>query len=111
MIIVYVVLRLLINKKFFIIGSGVGDISFRISVNKKNIVIALIFSGEMKKVFIKMNEEIKSKNNLEKKIKIDEKYSKFYMEIEKDKNLYNVALEFKEFYCYFKEILNDIFLK
>ena len=99
------------NKKFFIIGSGVGDISFRISVNKKNIVIALIFSGQMKKVFIKMNEEFKSKNDLEKKIKVDEKYSKFYIEIEKDKNLYDVALEFKEFYCYFKEILNDIFLK
>lgn len=97
------------NKSFFTIGSGVGDISFRISVNKKNIVIALIFSGQMKKVFIKMNEEFKSKNDLEKKIKVDEKYSKFYMEIEKDKNFYNVALEFKEFYCYFKGILNDIF--
>lgn len=97
------------NKRFFTIGSGVGDISFRISINKKNIVIALIFSGEMKKVFIKMNEEFKSKNDLEKKIKVDEKYSKFYMEIEKDKNLYDVALEFKEFYYYFKGILKDIF--
>lgn len=99
------------NKKFFIIGSGVGDISFRISINKKNIVIALIFSGEMKKVFININEEFKSKNNLEKKIKVDERYSKFYKEIEKDKNFYEVALEFKEFYCYFKGKLNDIFLK
>lgn len=97
------------NKKFFNIGSGVGDISFRISINKKNIVIALIFSGEMKKVFVKMKEEFKSKNDLEKKIKADEKYSKFYEEIEKDKNFYEVALEFKEFYCYFKKILNDIF--
>lgn len=97
------------NKKFFNIGSGVGDISFRISINKKNIVIALIFSGEMKKVFVKMKEEFKSKNDLEKKIKVDERYSKFYKEIEKDKNFYEVALEFKEFYCYFKEILNDIF--
>lgn len=104
-----------IDNKIFLVeiqlGSGVGDISFRISINKKNIVIALIFLGAMKKVFVDINEEFKSKNDLEKDIKVDEKYSKFYMEIEKDKNLYEVALEFKEFYCYFKGILNDIFLK
>ena len=70
-------------------------------------MIALIFSEEMKKVFIKMNEEFKSKNDLEKKIKADEKYSKFYMEIEKGKSFYEVALEFKKFY--FKGILKDIF--
>lgn len=95
-----------IDNKIFLgevqLGSAVGDISFRISVNKKNIVIALIFSGAMKKVFVDINEEFKSKNDLEKDIKVDEKYSKFYMEIEKDKNFYNVALEFKKFYCYFK---------
>lgn len=95
-----------IDNKIFLgevqLGSAVGDISFRISVNKKNIVIALIFSGQMKNVFVDINEEFKSKNDLEKDIKVDEKYSKFYMEIEKDKNFYNVALEFKKFYCYFK---------
>lgn len=102
-----------INRPSFNIGSGVGDISFRISINKKNVVIALIFLGEMKKIFIKINKELKNRinnNDLEKNIKVDEKYSKFYMDIGKDKDFKFIALEFREFYCYFKGILKDIFL-
>ena len=103
-----------INRPSFNIGSGVSDISFRISINKKNVIIALIFLGEMKKIFIKINEGLKNRMDinkaLEKKIKVDEKYSKFYMDIGKDKDFQTVALEFREFYCYFKGILKDIFL-
>lgn len=92
------------GKNYIIIGAGVGDASFRISIKRNNkINIALIFSAHKKEIFRKINE---NKEKIMKEITCNIEFNQKWTKISVNEVDYKKAAEiFVTFYTYFKEKL------